>query len=132
MCLVRNRVPAESGEKKFQPKREISMFLDVIPSKSERRGFDSSSPHQIFMITRCKTLTLRSSQDRLGVTGLHPLPLPNHRICSFPHPAVEPSKIRCTEQREAHRSQLMRLLTWAHAMALFRGGYKVCYFLGCL
>ena len=34
-----------SGEKKFQPKREMGVFVDVLPSKSERRWFDSTSPH---------------------------------------------------------------------------------------
>ncbi len=34
-----------SGEKKFQPKRELNVFLDVLPSKSECRWFDSTSPH---------------------------------------------------------------------------------------
>jgi 5-methylthioadenosine/S-adenosylhomocysteine deaminase len=34
-------------------------------------------------------------QDRVEVTGLRPLPLPHHRTCGFPHPAVEPGDSSC-------------------------------------
>jgi hypothetical protein len=33
-------------------------------------------------------------QDRVELTGLHPLALPHHRTCGFPHPAVESSGFR--------------------------------------
>ena len=39
--------------------------------------------------------TLIDKADRLGVTGLRPSPLPHHRTCGFPHPAVEPCDLRC-------------------------------------
>jgi hypothetical protein len=37
-------------------------------------------------------IVLRNGQtrDRVEVTGLRPLPLPHHRTCGFPHPAVGP------------------------------------------
>ena len=28
------------------------------------------------------------SRERVGVTGLRPSPLPHHRTCGFPHPAI--------------------------------------------
>jgi hypothetical protein len=36
-------------------------------------------------------------RDRVGVTGLRPSPLPHHRTCGFPHPAVESNNLRCCE-----------------------------------
>ncbi len=39
----------------------------------------------------CATLAGSANPDRVGVTGLRPLPLPHHRTCGLPHPAVEPS-----------------------------------------
>ncbi len=30
------------------------------------------------------------ARDRVGVTGFRPSPLPHHRTCGFPHPAIEP------------------------------------------
>jgi len=38
-----------------------------------------------------------TSPDRVEVTGLRPLPLPHHRTCGFPHPAVEPGGLRHRE-----------------------------------
>lgn len=29
-------------------------------------------------------------KDRVEVAGLRPPPLPHHRTCGFPHPAIEP------------------------------------------
>ena len=31
--------------------------------------------------------------DRVEVTGLRPPPLPHHRTCGFPHPAIEPGGV---------------------------------------
>ena len=39
-----------SDERKFQPKREISVHGYVLLAKRERRGFDSPSPHQLFSV----------------------------------------------------------------------------------
>ena len=43
--------------------------------------------------------TQKYRADRLGVTGLRPSPLPHHRTCSFPHPAVEPSDFMLSQNR---------------------------------
>src|SRR5260221_2334623 len=34
------------------------------------------------------------AEDRVGCMGLRPATLPHHRTCGFPHPAVEPSRLR--------------------------------------
>ena len=31
---------------------------------------------------------LATADDRVALTGLHPLRLPHHRTCGFPHPAI--------------------------------------------
>ena len=51
-----------SGEKKFQPKREMSVFVDVSPSRSERRWFDSTSPHHYCL--RCSVKNANPSFER--------------------------------------------------------------------
>ena len=47
-----------SGERKFQPEREIDVFLDVLLGQEERRRFDSSTPHQ--------TLKLDGNSQRIA------------------------------------------------------------------
>jgi hypothetical protein len=37
-----------SGEKKIPTQMRDNVFVDVLPSRGERRRFDSSSPHYIF------------------------------------------------------------------------------------
>lgn len=44
-----------SGEKKFQPEREINVYEFVTPAKRERRRFDSSPPHQLLHVPCCRT-----------------------------------------------------------------------------
>jgi hypothetical protein len=43
-----------------------------------------------------------SVDDRVEVTGLRPLPLPHHRTCGLPHPAVEPSGFNLPQDPMEH------------------------------
>lgn len=46
MCLVRICVPAESlVRENSNPDKGLTFHEFVLPAKSERRGFDSPSPH---------------------------------------------------------------------------------------
>lgn len=43
-----------------------------------------------------------SARNRVEVTGLRPLPLPHHRTCGLPHPAVEPSGFKLPQDPMEH------------------------------
>jgi Fic family protein len=64
-------------------RKVLNRLLDAGPDGFE--GGITKSPGEI--------LDARRAPDRVGVTGLRPSPLPHHRTCGFPHPAVEPGDL---------------------------------------
>jgi hypothetical protein len=70
-----------------KPCEDIATLAKWREAPNPLRQTWKSSPENL---TPC-TSKRRCQKDRVELTGLHPLALPHHRTCGFPHPAVESS-----------------------------------------
>jgi hypothetical protein len=69
---------------------QMLIRVDTLTNKIARKKVEKAS-YDTYLETRFSPKAFNpkdGEKERVGVTGLRPSPLPHHRTCGFPHPAV--------------------------------------------